>query len=136
MKTPESSQAPDLMRMVSWMRVCCVKFLFAMVIAMTQVSSSYSKAFSREHTVLAEQGNERAVSTPNDVLDGRRSDLREGLLLLDVVENDRRCGAENQAGSTAVEDLVRLDGRFDALDDRVGQVADLDELPARHRPSV
>ena len=113
-----------------------MKFLFAMVIAMTQVSSSYSKAFSREHTVLAEQGNERAVCTPNDVLDGRRSDLREGLLLLDVVENDRRCGAENQAGSTAVEDLVRLDGRFDALDDRVGQVADLDELPARHRPSV
>ena len=86
--------------------------------------------------MLAQQRHQGAVGAPNDILDGRSGDLRNGLLLLDVVENDRRCGAENQAGSTAVEDLVRLDGWFDALDDRVGQVADLDELPARHRPSV
>ena len=33
MKTPESSQAPDLMRMVSWMSVCWLKVLLAMVIA-------------------------------------------------------------------------------------------------------
>ena len=32
MKTPESSQAPDLIRIVSWIRVCWLKFLFAIVI--------------------------------------------------------------------------------------------------------
>ncbi len=33
MNTPESSHAPDLMRIVSCMRVCCEKFLLAMVMA-------------------------------------------------------------------------------------------------------
>ena len=89
-----------------------------------------------EHTVLAEKRDERAIRTPDNVLHRGRGDLRERLLLLDIVEHDRRGRREDQARCTAVEDLVRLDGRFDALDDRVGQVADLDELPARHRPSV
>ena len=33
MKTPESSQAPDLIRMVSWISVCWEKFLLAIVMA-------------------------------------------------------------------------------------------------------
>jgi len=37
MKTPASSQAPDLIRMVSWTRLLCEKFLFAMVIANEEV---------------------------------------------------------------------------------------------------
>jgi hypothetical protein len=33
MKTPVSSQAPDLIRIVSWIRLFCEKFLLAIVIA-------------------------------------------------------------------------------------------------------
>ena len=33
MKTPESSHAPDLIRMVSWISVCWEKFLLAIEMA-------------------------------------------------------------------------------------------------------
>ena len=79
-------------------------------------------------TVLAEKRNERAVRAPDDVLHRRGSDLGKSLLLLDVIQNDGRRRAEDQACSAAIEDLVRLDGGLDALDDRVRQVAHLDEL--------
>ena len=66
-------------------------------------------------TVLAEQRNKRSVCAPNDVLHRRRGDLRERLLLLDIVEHDRRGRREDEARCTAIEDLVRLHGRLDAL---------------------
>jgi hypothetical protein len=40
MKTPASSQAPDLMRIVSWIRQCWEKFLLAMVIAVKPLGGS------------------------------------------------------------------------------------------------
>ena len=69
--------------------------------------------------MFAEQSDERSICTPNDVLHGRGGDFRERLLLLDIVEHDRRGRRKDQARCTAVEDLVRLHGRLDALHYRV-----------------
>ncbi len=132
MKTPESSQAPDLIRIVSWMRVCCAKFLLAMVIAAGLVSDNMTQKKCFVRTVLAEEGDKGAVGTPDHVLNRRCRNFRERLLLLDVVQDDGGRRAEDEASSTAVEDLVGLHGRLDALDDRVRQVADLDELCRRN----
>ena len=84
-------------------------------------------------TMLAEKRNERAVRAPDNILHGRGSDLGESLLLLDVVQDDGRRRAEDQARGAAIEDLVRLDWGLDALDDRVRQVANLDKLFAPGR---
>ena len=70
------------------------------------------------------------IRAPNGILDRRAVDLRNSLLLLEVVENDTGGGAENEVGSSAKEDLVRLHGCLDALDHRVGKVANLNELNA------
>ena len=78
--------------------------------------------------MLAEKRNEGTVGAPNDVLDGRGGDFREGLLLLDVVQDYGGRRTEDKARSTAVEYLVRLYRRFDALENRVGQVANFDQL--------
>jgi hypothetical protein len=66
--------------------------------------------------------------TPHDIFHRGSIKLSDGLLLLDVVKNNRTCGAEDKARSAAVEDLVRLNRRFYALDNSAGQIADLDEL--------
>ena len=120
MKTPVSSHAPDLMRMVSWMRVCCENVLLAIVIATYRVSSTI-EGENKTHvrTVLAEERDERTVGTPDDVLDRRGGNLSQRLLLLDVVQNNRGGGAKDEACCSAVEDLVRLDRGLDALDHRV-----------------
>lgn len=47
MKTPESSQAPDLILMVSWMSVYCEKFLFAIVIATKERQSKNDRSTSQ-----------------------------------------------------------------------------------------
>ena len=77
--------------------------------------------------LFAEKRNERAVRAPDNILYRRGGDLGKSLLL-DVIQDDGRRRAEDQARSAAVEDLVCLDWRLDALDDRVRQVANLDEL--------
>ena len=84
-------------------------------------------------TVLAKKRDERAIRAPDNILHRRGSDLGKSLLLLDVVQNDGRRRAEDQACGAAIEDLVRLDWGLDALDDRVRQVAHLDELLAPGR---
>jgi hypothetical protein len=84
MKTPESSQAPDLMRMVSWMRLCCEKFLLAMVMARDAVNDNIRRG-SRARTMLAHESDQRPIIAPHDVFDRRRVHFRECLLLLDVV---------------------------------------------------
>ena len=48
MKTPASSQAPDLIRMVSWMRLCWEKVLFEMVIAAHDNKSHFQVPDRRE----------------------------------------------------------------------------------------
>ena len=70
-------------------------------------------------TVLAEQCNERPIRTPDNILHWRRCDFCKRFLLLDIVEHDRRGRRKDQARCTAVEDLVRLHGRLDALHYRV-----------------
>ena len=122
MKTPESAQAPDLMRLVSWLRVCCVKFLFAIVMAPAEVSFYIIRTLlGAKLALFAEKRNERAVRAPDNILYRRGGDLGKSLLL-DVIQDDGRRRAENQACGAAVEDLVRLD-----------QVANFDELFAPER---
>ena len=78
--------------------------------------------------MLAEERDERTVGTPDDVLDRRSGNLSQRLLLLDVVEDDRGGRAQEKACGAAIEDLVRLHRRFDHLHNRVGEVADFDNL--------
>jgi hypothetical protein len=70
-----------------------------------------------------------AILTPHDIFHGGSVKLGDGLLLLDVVKNNRTGGAEDKTGGAAIEDFVRLNRRFYALDDSAGQIADLDVLP-------
>lgn len=70
--------------------------------------------------MLAKQRNEGTVSTPDGVLHRWGGDLGQGLLLLDIVQNDRSRGAEDQTSGSTVEDLVRLNRGLDGLDHRVG----------------
>jgi hypothetical protein len=69
------------------------------------------------------------ILAPHDIFHRGSVKLSNGLLLLDVVKNNRTCGAEDKAGGAAVENFVRLNWRFYALDNSAGQIADLDELP-------
>jgi hypothetical protein len=78
------------------------------------------------------------VLTPHDIFHGGSVKLSYGLLLLNVIKNNRTCGAEDKTGGAAVEDFVRLNRRFYALDDSAGQIADLDVLhrnKINHMPS-
>ena len=63
MKMPESSHAPDLMRIVSWMSVCCEKFLFVIVIADNGlVSTIYMRIYGDlELCLLKRAANEPSV---------------------------------------------------------------------------
>jgi hypothetical protein len=49
-------------------------------------------------------------------------------LLLNVIKDNGRSGAEDKAGRASVKDLIRLDGRLDSLNDRVRKIPNLDEL--------
>ena len=86
--------------------------------------------------MLAQECDQGAIRTPYDIFDWRGRNFRKLLLLLDVVEHNRGCRAEDEAGSAAVEDLVGLDRRLDRLDDRVLQVAHLDQLETVSRTNT
>ena len=86
--------------------------------------------------VLAHQSDHATIRAPDDILDGRAVDLGDGLLLLDIVEDNRGGGTEKKTGSATVEDLVGLDRRLDRLDDRVLQVAHLDQLETVSRTNT
>ena len=76
--------------------------------------------------MLAQESDKRTIRTPDEILHGGRRDLGDRLLLLDIVQNDRRRGAKDETGSSAVENIVCLYGRLDGLDHRVGEIAHLD----------
>ena len=78
--------------------------------------------------MLAQKSDETAVVAPDNVLHGRRRDLGDLLLLLDIVEDDAAGGAEDEACGSAVEDVVGLDGARDCLDDVVREIVNLDKL--------
>jgi hypothetical protein len=78
--------------------------------------------------MLTQKSNLRGIQAPYDVLHWRGVKLGNGLLLLNVIEYNRTCGAEDETSSPAIEDLVRLNRRFNALDHSPGQIADLDKL--------
>jgi hypothetical protein len=83
-------------------------------------SATYAKQNVRSLTIFTHESHQRPIRTPHDILNRRAVHLGNSLLLLDVVQNDRGGRAKDEAGSTTVKDLVRLDGRLDCLDDRVG----------------
>ena len=78
--------------------------------------------------MLAEESDQGTICTPNDVLDRRRGDLCQRLLLLYVVQDNRGCRAEDETSSATVEDFVCHHGRLDGLNDGVGHVAYFDQL--------
>jgi hypothetical protein len=89
MKTPESSQAPDLMRMVSWIKLWEEKFLFAMVIACVKVSIHLVLPQRGPLTMFAKKGNKLTISTPYNIFDRWTIDLSDLFTLLDIVKNNR-----------------------------------------------
>ena len=70
-----------------------------------------------------------SVLAPYDILYRRCIKLGDGFLLLDVVKDHGTRRAEDEASCAAVEDLVRLNRRFDTLDNSASQIADFDKLP-------
>src|ERR1700691_687568 len=82
-------------------------------------SATYSETKRKQAeslTMITHKSHQRIIRTLHDILNRRAAHLRDSLLLLDVVQNDRG-RAEDEAGRTTVKDLVRLDGRLDGLDD-------------------
>lgn len=78
--------------------------------------------------MLAQKSDLRPVRAPHHVLHRRAVQLRDRLLLLDIIQHDRTRRAEDQTGRSTVEDLVSLHRRLDRLDDRVREISDFDEL--------
>ena len=78
--------------------------------------------------MLAEQGNQRAIGAPDDVLHWRRGDFRNCLLLLNIVQDNRRRRTQDQASSSTVKDVICLYRGLDRLDYRIRKVANFDEL--------
>jgi hypothetical protein len=83
----------------------------------------------RTLTVFAQKGNLGTVLAPHDILHRGCIKLCDSFLLLDVIKDHGTRRAEDEASCAAVEDLVRLDRRFDALDNCASQIADFDKLP-------
>jgi hypothetical protein len=131
MNTPVSSQAPDLIRMVSWTRLLWEKFLLAMVIATGSRLRNAMKNVDSTLTVLAHQGYQLPVRAPGDILDRWTVQLGNDFLLLDIVESNRRRRAQDETGSPTVEDLVGLDWGLDSFHHGVRQIANLDKLMKR-----
>lgn len=82
-------------------------------------------------TVLAHQGYKLPVRAPGDILDRWTVQLSNNLLLLDIIESNRRRGAQDEACGPTIEDLVGLNWRLDPFHHRVRQIANLDKLTNR-----
>ena len=93
-----------------------------------QFQKSNAKRKTVKLTMFAEQRDEGTVCTPDGILHRWGGNLSQGLLLLDIVQNDRSCGAEDQTSSPTVEDLIRLNRSLDGLDHGIGEVAYLNQL--------
>ena len=78
--------------------------------------------------MLAQKCNQRPVSAPDYVFNRWRRNFGECLLLLNVIEDNRRGGAQDETSSATVEDFVCRHGRLDGLNDGVGHVAYFDQL--------
>lgn len=59
-------------------------------------------------TMFAQQSDQRTVRAPYNVLHRWRRDLCDRLLLLDVVQYDRRRRAQDQTRGSSIEDVVCL----------------------------
>ena len=79
--------------------------------------------------MLTQESNLGSILTPHNILYRGRIKLGDSLLLLDVIKNHRTRGAEDEASCAAVEDLVRLNRRLNALDNGASQIANFDKLP-------
>jgi len=86
MRIPLSSQAADLILIVSWIKALWAKALLAMVIA--DISSIAGAKPKPRLTVLAQKSDVSAVIAPNHILDRRRRELRKGFLLLNVEKDN------------------------------------------------
>ena len=83
--------------------------------------------------MLAQQGNAVSVNAPNNILDGRCRQFGQCLLLLNIEQDDRSRGREQERGSPSIEDLVGLRRQLDGLGQRVVEIPDLDRLQGRSR---
>ena len=73
----------------------------------------------RRLTVLAHQSNQGAINIPNNVFNRWAIDFHNGLLLLDIVE-DNQCGrTQDKTGSPTIKDLVGLERWLDGFDDGI-----------------
>jgi hypothetical protein len=136
MRMPLSSQAADLIRIVSWSEQLSLRALSAILMADQEredlkLATERRASPEREEdgrTVLSEQGDHAVISAPDNVLDRKRRQLSENLLLLEIEERDgRRAGEDDACGST-VEDVVGLDGGLARLGDVEGEVSNVDGL--------
>ncbi len=80
----------------------------------------YTGESGKALTVFTQKSNLGPILAPYDILDRGSVKLTDGFLLLDVVEYNRACGAENKASRATKEDLIRLDRGFDTLDGSPG----------------
>ena len=62
--------------------------------------------------MFTHQCNQTSVCAPNYIFHGRAIDLRNNLLLLDVIQDHCGCRAEDQTSGATVENLIRLDWGF------------------------
>lgn len=69
--------------------------------------------------MLAEKSNHVSIRVPDYILDGRRSDFREGFLLLNIEENDSCARRKEQACRAAIKDVISLYRAFDAFRDTI-----------------
>lgn len=80
--------------------------------------------------MLAQKSDTVSVDTPNNVLDGRGGQFGQCLLLLDVEQDDRGGGRQQEGSGTSVKDLVGLSRQLDGLGQGIVEVTDFNRLQA------
>lgn len=78
--------------------------------------------------MFAHESYECSITAPDYIFYRWATDLRDCFLLLNVVQDNRCSGTEDETGGTTVEYFVSLDRGFDSFYHRVGKVPDFDEL--------
>lgn len=69
-----------------------------------------------------------SIVTPNDILDRRRREFCQSLLLLNIEKDDRSRRGKDKRSRSSVEDLVGLSWAFDRFGKVVGQISNFDVL--------
>ena len=86
------------------------------------------KNTNSELTVFAHQGYKLAIRAPGDILDRWTVQLCNNLLLLNIIEGNRRRRAQDETRSPTIKYVVGLDWRLDSFYHGVRQIANLDKL--------